>query len=438
MTECKQGKIQFLPFNGKKIEAEFCDKEITSDAGVMLVREVDALIGLTKAASKLLPDERDQTRVTHSMQSLLQQRIYGLALGYEDLNDHKQLRHDPVMQISSENDSALASPSTLCRLENSVAHSHCIGLHKLMVDKFIESFVAPPSELIFDADPTDDKVHGNQENKYYHGYYGHYCFLPLHIYCGKQLLVSYLRPSNIDPAKHVAAIMALLIKYIRKHWPNVKITFRGDGGLCRNRMLQWFERNDINYIVGYSRNSRLENMTRDRMARAAFDYEKTGEKQKLFDQIYYAAHSWKGGDRKLIVKAEYGEQGKNLRFVISNIEGLPQKLYEFYCERGETENRIKELKLDCFSGRTSCHSWYANQFRLIISSLAYILLDSIRRLALSKTHLKNATCNTIRTQLLKVGAVVTRSCRRVHIAMSKHFVRKDIFLHSAKVLSTCK
>ena len=434
VTKCNEGTISLLGSKGKKIEVEFVDKDITSDAGILLAREVDKVIGLTNAASKGLNDKRDQTRIEHSIEEMLQQRIYALVMGYEDLNDHNSLRNDLAVQVSVDKPSSLASPSTLCRFENNITHEENIHMSKIMVDKFIQSYKKAPKEITIDADPTDDAAHGNQENNYYHGYYKHYCFLPLHIYCGNHLLVSYLRPSNIDGAKHVGAIMTLLVKYIRRFWPNTKIIFRADGGLCRDHILRWFERNNVSYIVGYTCNSRIIKATKGLMARAAVDYEKTGEKQKLFDQIYYSAHTWKSGDRKVIVKAEYGELGKNLRCIITTLEDLPKELYEYYCLRGDMENRIKELKLDCYSGRTSCHGWEANQFRLLLSSYAYILLDSIRRLALKSTNLKNATCATIRTSLLKVGALITVTSRRIHFAISKYFAKKEIFATAAKNL----
>lgn len=435
MTECNSGTMLFQPSNGKKVEAEFTDKEITSDGGLLLLREVNSIIGLTKSAAQHIPDERDSTRISHTIEEMLIQRLFGIALGYEDLNDHTQFRHDPAIKLSVNKNLSLASSSTLCRFENSIDYSTNFFLHKVKIDLFINSHTKAPKQIILDADPTDDAVHGNQENKAYHGYYGHYCFLPLHVYCGKQLLVSYLRPSNIDPAKHVAGIMRLLVNYIRKHWPNVNIIFRADGGLCRDKLLRWFERNNINYILGYSRNTRLASMTKGLVARASFDYEKTGEKQKLYDQVYYSAHSWPGDDRKIIVKAEYGEQGKNIRFLVTNMRGLPEKLYKFYCKRGDAENRIKEVKLDCYSDRTSCHAWNANQFRLILSSFAYILLESIRRLSLNETKFKNATCDTIRSKLLKIGAVITSSKRRIHIAIAECFVNRTAFMYAHRALS---
>ena len=268
-------------------------------------------------------------------------------------------------------------------------------LHKPIVDIFIKSHKKAPREIIIDADPTDDETHGNQEKKYYLGYYKHNCFLPVNFFCGNHLLVSYLRPSNIDPAKHVGGILSLLVKYIRKHWPKTRIIFRADGGLCRDNILSWCERNKIHYIVGYSRNSRLEKASKDLVARAALDYEKTGEKQTLYDQIYYSAYSWTGGMRKVIFKAEYSEKGKNIRFILTTLNKLPENCYKFYCGRGDAENRIKELKLECYSGRTSCHDWSANQFRLLLSSFAYVLLNAVREIALVKTSLKNASCKTI-------------------------------------------
>lgn len=435
MTDCTEGKLEFLPSCGKKVEAEFCDKEITSDAGLVLVREIDAAVGFTESISQIIPDNRKQSLVTHSIKTMLQQRIYGICLGYEDVNDHHVLRHDPMLQIAADQNAALASSSTLCRFENNITLKTCADMHIPILWQFVKSYKKAPNEIVFDFDPTDDEVHGNQENNHYHGYYKHDCFLPLKVFCGDHLLVSYLRPSNIDPAKHVGAILCLLVKYIRQFWPRTKIIFRADGGLCRDHILRWCERNNIHYIVGFSKNNRLNIKAKGLMARAALEYEKTGIKQKLYDQTYYSAHSWKGSNRKVVFKVEYGEKGDNLRFIITTLNKLPENAYKFYSMRGDMENRIKELKLECYSGRTSCHRWSANQFRLLLSSFAYVLLNAVRNIGLAKTELKNASCSTIRTTLLKVGAVITRSCRRIHIAMAKHFVKKEAFSSAAKAIT---
>ena len=261
MTKCIKEKLTLPPCQGRIVEAEFVEEEVTSDGGVLLLREIDRKIKLTSELSEIIPDSRNQNMITHSLMSMLRQRIYGIALGYEDLNDHGTLRNDPALQTAVSRIDSLASSPTLCRLENRANRKMIFDSNKLMVEKFIESFNVPPEEIILDFDATEDKVHGHQENRHFHGYYECYCFLPLHVFCGNQLLVSYLRPSNSDGAKHSWAILSLLVKRIREAWSEVNIIFRGDSGFCRDPMLRWCERNQITYIVGIAQNNRLNSMS---------------------------------------------------------------------------------------------------------------------------------------------------------------------------------
>ncbi len=305
------------------------------------------------------------------------------------------------------------------------------GSSILIVDKFIASFKEPPARLVLDFDATDDPVHGLQQGRFFHGYYDHYCFLPLYVFCGSQLLAAYLRPSNIDGARHAWAILSLLVKRLRKQWPAVQIVFRGDSGFCRWRMLRWCDNHRVGYIVGLAKNKRINAIGSDLMAEAEAQFDATGEKQRLFDETMYGAKTW-DRERRVIMKAEYGPQGSNPRYVVTNLSGEPQRLYDSdYCGRGDMENRIKEQQLDMFSDRTSCHRWWSNQLRLLLSSLAYILIESMRRLALKGTELAKAQCKTIRLKLFKIGAVVVRNTRRVRMHLASSYPYKPLFRNAA-------
>jgi len=435
MIKCPNKCIPFSNLKKRKIEAEFIDKDVSSDAGVLLLREIDKQLNLTERLAEIIPDQRDPNRITHSLESLLKQRIYGLALGYEDLNDHDELRTDPAIQTAVDRTETLGSSSTLCRLENTATREIAFKAHEIIVDEFIKSFSSPPKELVLDFDPTDDPTYGQQEKHHYHGYYKNYCFLPLHVFCGSQLLVSYLRPSNIDGAKHAGPILSLLVKKIRSVWPNVKIIFRGDGGFARHILLGWCERNGVYYIVGIGKNKRLEKFSKQWREKAEKQFEQTQEKQKHFGEFSYAADTWKR-KRRIICKAEYTDKGANTRYVVTSLDHKPADLYnKIYCLRGDMENRIKELKLDLHSGRTSCNDWWANQFRLLLSSMAYVLLDSLRRNVLKETELEKASCQTIRLRLFKIGAIIIRNTRRIRFLLSNHFPYKSLFHNSA--LSLC-
>ena len=434
MPNCTQKEFRFPSFDRRKIEANFEGGNVSSDGGVLLLREAERRLGLIEALSACLPDPRDPALITHTQQELLGQRIFALAQGYEDLNDHDTLRHDLAWQTAVERDTALASSPTLCRLEQRVDRRAAVAMHRVLIDQFIASFSAPPKELILDFDATDDRVHGQQEGRFFHGYYGDYCFLPLYVFCGEQLLVSYLRPSKIDPARHAWAILKLLVVRLRQEWPEVRITLRADSGFCRWKMLAWCDSAGVDYILGLARNSRLEALGAALMAQAEAAFAQSNDKQRHFAWVEYGAGSW-DRTRRVIAKAEYSEQGRNPRFVVTSLKGDAEELYEeVYCARGEMENRIKEQQLGLFSDRTSCHAWWANQFRVLLSAAAYVLMETIRRVGLAGTELARAQVGTIRLKLLKLGAVIVRNTRRIRFLLSSAFPEQELFWHVAAQL----
>jgi hypothetical protein len=417
------------------VSAQFDAGAISSDGGVLLLREMDRRINLLDRVDRLIGDPRNPLLVEHSQRTLLAQRVMAIACGWEDLNDHTTLRNDLVFQLATNRkptgrkrgqgdvdpERPLASASTLCRLENRVDRRACVEINKLLVDLFIESHKTPPGEVVLDFDATEDPVHGRQEGRFFHGYYDSYCFLPLYVFAGDQLLCAYLRPSNIDEAKHAWAILTLITRRLREAWPEVKIIFRGDSGFCRWRMLRWCDRHGVDYIVGLAKNPVLLRMSASLMATAETAFKATGQKQRMFGELTYAAGTW-DRERRVISRIEHGEKGANPRFVVTSLSGQGQELYEkTYCGRGEMENRIKEQQLGLFADRTSCHDFVANQFRLLLSSMAYVLIETLRRTCLAGTELARAQASTIRLKLLKIGAVVRRSVRRIVIHLSESF-----------------
>jgi hypothetical protein len=427
VTNCTLPGLSFPSVKRRKVQADFSGGHITSDGGVLLLRQADRLSGLTKAVGKALKDNREAGRVRHSLVSMLRQRVYGLALGYEDLNDHDALRGDPAVQTAVERDDDLASAPTLCRFENRADREAAMEIHRVLVEQFIASFKRAPKRLILDFDATDDPLHGCQEGRFFHGYYDHYCFLPLYVFCGHQLLLAYLRPSKIDGAKHSWAILSLLVKRLRKAWPKVRIIFRGDSGFCRHRMLAWCDRNDVGYIVGLAKNQRLNKVAAPWLEQAKQDFETTQQKQRRFGEFQYAAATWKDKLR-VIARIEHMAKGANPRYIVTNLEGDAQSLYEkAYCARGDMENRIKEQQLDLFADRTSCHNWWPNQFRLLLASLAYTLIETIRRVGLKGTELATAQAGTIRLKLLKIGAVITINSRRVRLMLASSYPFQFLF-----------
>ena len=426
MTNRSKDQLHFPGCRGRRVEADFTGGNVTSDGGVLLLRQADRHLGLTGAVAALLNDPRRQASCEHTSLSMLRQRVYGLAAGYEDLNDHDHLRHDLAWQTAVERDRPSASSPTLCRLENRAGRETAVVIHQVLVDQFIASHSEPPAELILDFDATDDPVHGNQIGRFFHGYYDEYCFLPLYVTCGEQLLVAYLRPSNIDGARHAWAILSLLIKRLRRAWPETRIIFRADSGFCRWRMLRWCDNHDVSYIVGLAKNSRINEIAARQIDGARQRFDATGKKQRLFGNLRYAARGW-DRERRVIARIQHDGKGGNPRYVVTNLPGNGRKLYErIYCARGEMENRIKEQKM-LFADRTSAHNWWPNQFRLLLSALAYTLLEAIRRIGLKGTELARAQVTTIRLKLLKTGAVIVRNTRRVRFMLSSAHPHQHLF-----------
>jgi hypothetical protein len=435
-TVCNPELFVFPAVKKRQVTASFTGGDVTSDGGLLLLRQADRKLGLSQALAAMLPDPRDPDRILHPQLTFVRQRLYGLCLGYEDLNDQDHLRGDLAWQTAADRDQPLASSPTLCRWENRADRRTGWLVQEILVEQFIGSFAQAPAELVLDFDSTDDRVYGKQEGRFFHGYYGDYCFLPLYVFCGEQLLVSYLRPSNQDNARHAWAVLKLLVQRLRQAWPEVKLVVRADSGFCRWRILRWCEDHAVGYVIGLAKNERVLALAQPWMAQAQARYESSREKQRGFGEVRYAAESW-DRPRRVIVKAEHTDRGSNPRFVVTNLEREPQPLYdEIYCARGEMENRIKEQQLGLFSDRTSCHDWWANQFRLLLSSCAYVLLEAVRRLGLAGTELARAQAGTIRLKLLKVGAVVLRNTRRVRLLLSSSYPYQNIFAQVAKAFST--
>jgi len=431
MTDCNRSTLPFSTLGSKVVVADFQGGRLTSDAGALLIRQVADRIGLFDALDAVIPDPRHPVFIVHDQRTLIAQRITAIVLGYEDLNDHQELRTDPVLQlgagITPEPEQPLASPPTLCRLENRVDRASLVRIAEVLVDQFLAAHPTPPEHLILDFDATDDPVHGGQEGRFFHGYYDHHCFLPLYVFCGDELLVSYLRPSNIDASKHARAVLELLVRKLRAAWPEVKLTIRGDSGFCRWRLMRWCDSHGIGYVLGLAKNPVLERAAIDEIARAQRQFQQTGRPQRLFGSFAYAASTW-DRPRRVIVKAEHNAQGANPRFVVTNVPGDPRELYDdVYCQRGEMENRIKEQQLDLFADRTSCHRFLANQFRLFLSSAAYVLVQALRRTALSGTEMARAQVGTIRLKLFKVAARVVVSARRVVFHLASSYPYQDVF-----------
>jgi len=428
------GVIEFGRLGRRIVEGRFDGGSMTSDAGVMLLSAVDRKLGLIEAASRCIADPRNPLLITHAVRDMLRQRVYGLALGWEDLNDHATLRTDVAMQTAVGVDREVASAPTLCRLESWANRATAVRLHGLLIEQFIASFKGAPKELVLDFDATDNPLHGQQEQRFFHGYYDSYCYLPLYVFCGQQLLCAYLRPSRIDAAQHSAGILKLLVRRLRQAWPAVRIVFRGDSGFCRQRIINWCERSDVHYVIGLARNPRLEAQVELVQMALKDEYERTRRKQRLIDEFSYAAHSWPR-ERRVITRLEWGEQGHNPRFIVTNLQGDAAALYdELYCQRGEAENRIKEAQVGLFATRTSCHVFAANQLRVLLAALGYVLIERLRTLALKGTALANAQVDTLRVRLLKLAAVITRNTRRIRLYLASSWPNAPIFAHAMRML----
>jgi hypothetical protein len=415
-----------IPFGKKEIVADFSGGSISSDGGHMLLKQADRKLGLTERLSECIRDSRDSRKVKQSTRDMLSQRIFGIACGYEDCNDFDTLRSDPMLKLSVDREPIsgedLASQPTLSRLENSVTRRELFLMGEMLVSLFIERHEgSPPKRIVLDADATDDPTHGQQEFEFFHGYYDCHCYLPLLIYATsddgeEDLLSAVLRPGNVHAGHRIVSVMRRIMERLRAAFPEAEIVFRGDAGMALPEVYDWCEDAGILYAISLPKNSRLLGLAEEYLYDAEAAYEETGEKVRSFGEFSYAAETWRQ-DRRVVVKAEVVGKGENPRFVVTNIGGLDaEDVYEFYIDRGDVENRIKELKGDLLSGRTSCHRFLANQFRLFLHAAAFVLVQAIRR-ALSGTELAAAQAGTIRTKLLKVGARVKETTRRVWVKL---------------------
>lgn len=432
-------RLEFGRLGRRVIEGRFDGGNMTGDGGVMLLAALDQRLGLIDTAARSIVDPREPSSIRHSIRDMLRQRVYGLVQGWEDINNHAQLRRDIAYQTAVGRDNDLASAPTLCRLEKLGDRATAIKLHEVLVDQFIQSFKSAPAELILDFDATDCPLYGKQENRFFHGYYDSYCYLPLYVFCGEQMLAAYLRPSKIDGAKHAAAILKLLVTRLRQVWPTVKIIFRADSGFCRQKILNWCDRSHVQYVVGLARNSRLHALVADVEDEMKAAYDQTPVKQRRFLELTYGARTWKR-TRRCVARLEYSSQGTNPRFVVTNIpiaERDAVALYDqLYCQRGEAENRIKEAQLGLFATRTSCQYFNANQFRILLSALAYTLVERLRTLALKDTPLAHAQIATLRDQLLKLAAVITKNTRRIRLYFASHWPSAPIFQSALHALNS--
>jgi hypothetical protein len=434
MPKCTDEVVEFGRVGRRVVQAAFDGGDIVSDGGVLLLKRVDERLGLTRAAALALGDERRSASIEHSMRSLLAQRIYGLCLGWSDVCDHNVLRDDLVMQTAVGRAEALASAPTLSRLETGATAAHARAVHEVLMRQFIASHTKPPKELVLDVDATHVPLHGEQERGHFHAYYDNYCYLPLYVFAGQDMLACVLRPSDRDPAGVLSALIKRLLVPLRRAWPNTKIIVRADSGFCRPRALQRLERWGVSYIIGLQKNSRLAQQVELAELALAERYAAKRTKQRMFGEFEYAAATW-DKPRRVIARLEHGEQGANPRFIVTDLPGTAQALYErSYCARGEAENRIKEAQLDLFGRRASCHRFWANQLRLLLAALAYTLMINLRRLALKGTELAQACTATIRIKLLKIGAAIVRNTRRVRVLLASAHPLKHVFIFAARAL----
>jgi Transposase DDE domain group 1 len=436
-TECSKDFFGFAPVEGREVVAAFDGGAITSDAGALLLGATDRAIGMMQRFAACFHDERQPHLIEHEVVTLVGQRVFAIALGYEDLNDHDQLRHDPMMAVLAgklearrEDCAPVAGKSTLNRLERSVLEpdryhkiSHNpIAIKRLLVDLFLDGHKRAPSEIILDLDATDDPVHGNQEGRFFHGYYDCYCYLPLYIFCGRHLLAAKLRPASIDAAAGSVEEISRIVAQIRSRWPKVRIMLRGDSGFARDELMTWCEANDVHFVFGLAKNDRLNAEIKDELAAAEKTSRRTGKPARRFKQFKWTTRESWSSERRVVAKAEWTQGEANPRFIVTSLKRAECKaryLYEkVYCARGDMENRIKECQLDLHADRTSTATMQANQLRLWFYSMAYVLLCALRRIGLDKTNFAKATCGTIRLQLLKIGARVIISVRRIKISMA--------------------
>ena len=436
-TNCSTDLFGFTEVEGHELVAAFDGGAITSDAGALLLGAADRAIELINRFAGCFHDARCPELTEHQVATLVGQRVFGIALGYEDLNDHDDLRHDPMMAVLAgkltarrEDCAPVAGKSTLNRLELSqlqptryhkISHNP-VAIRSLLVDVFLEAHEHPPREIILDLDATDDPVHGEQEGRFFHGYYDCYCYLPLYVFCGRHLLASKLRVASIDAADGAVEEVARIVAHIRKRWPKVRILVRADSGFAREELMAWCEANNVHFLFGLAKNPRLIAKISCEMARAEAKSRRTGKPARFFKDFRWTTlDSW-SRERRVVGKAEFTAGEANPRFVVTSLtrsECKAKYLYEkIYCARGDMENRIKECQLDLYADRTSTATMRANQLRLWFASFAYVLMCAVRRIGLEHTPFAKASCGTIRLKLLKIGALVRISVRRIKVAMA--------------------
>lgn len=454
-TECSAQQLEFPGVGRRRVVAAFDGGRISSDGGSLLLKSCDEAIGLLDRLTGCFEDSRKPEAIEFPLRVLVGQRVIGMALGYEDLNDHEELRHDPLLgavlgklESGRKECAALAGKSTLNRLERFAASGstryHRIrpdseAIEALFVDLFIEAHDEAPEEIVLDLDATDDPLHGSQEGRFFHGYYGGYCYLPLYIFCGRHLLAAKLRTADRDGAAGALEEVERIVSQIRQHWPETRIVLRADSGFARDALMAWCEDQGVEYVFGLARNERLQRAIGAAQQRMRAQFEQTGKACREFVDLegWTTRKGW-SAKRRVVGKAERIAGKDNPRFIVTSFgrnEWAARALYErLYCARGEMENRIKECQLDLFADRTSTATMRSNQLRLWLSSFAYTLMESLRRLALEGTELANATAGTIRLKLLKIGAVVTVSVRRVKVALSSACPYRDTFIAACKAL----
>jgi len=461
MTECTRSNFAFAPHLSRELVTEFSGGDISSDAGALLLRQVEQRTGIVRRFASCFEDRRNPELIEHTVKELVAQRVYGLALGYEDLNDHDELRRDPLLALLAgkpdlkgerrrkkrDRGKGLAGKSTLNRLERTPLEAtpkearykkivlDTAAVDTLLVDLYIQAQPRAPKVIVLDVDATDDRIHGNQEGRFYHGYYGDYCYMPLYIYCGEFLLGARLRPSNIDGAAGVVEELERIVRQLRRVWPEVVIVVRGDSGFCREDLMLWCAAHDVHYILGLARNDRLVAEIGPEMAQAEAEHRASGKAARVFKDFRYRTLSSWHCERRVVGKAEYLDKGANPRFVVTS---LPQEvldaasLYEdLYCGRGEMENRIKEQQLDLFADRTSTAQMRSNQIRVYFSAITYWLMQSLRRLGLAGTEMAQAQCGTIRLKLFKIGAHIRITARKVWISLAGSYAYPGLFAQVA-------
>jgi Transposase DDE domain group 1 len=456
MTHCNADTLLFQDLGAREVVARFDGGPVTSDAGGLLLREVEAKFRFLEQFARCFTDHRDPDLVEHTLTDLLKQRVFGLCLGYEDLIDHDRLRHDALLAVLvGKNDpqgeqrvrlqdkgKALAGKSTLNRLElapvraNAASRykktvAHLDAMQRFFVDAFVQRQFVPPERIVLDLDTTDFPLHGHQLGRFFHGYYDEYCYLPLYLFCEDHPLLALLRPSNIDASTGALKHLIRIIARIRQAWPHVQIVLRGDSGFCREYLMRWCEANGVDYLFGLTKNRRLLRILGGEMHQARELFAQTKQAARVFKDFTYRTHKSWSRERRVVGKAEYLAKGENPRFVVTSlaVAAFPDRLlYEQeYCGRGDMENRIKEKQLTLFASRVSCATMRANQVRLCLATVAYIVMRALRQFGLRETELAQAQCDTIRLRLLKIGAVVRVTVRRVWLALSEAYPWRAVF-----------